>query len=156
MDRWSRSDAEEWKELAQKLMTHPHPDGPTSIDLFLRQMPDDWGAVPMPPAARLFGGALHSRRRQPMQIEAIFESDGDAKSVLNRYEAALSAVGGATVGWGGTRGGFVPAGLTGAAQTYRQGDKGPILMVAALEGGADATDLRLRLGWEVARHLPGL
>ena len=156
MDRESRSEAEEWKELAQKLMTHPHPEGPTSIDLFLGRMPDEWGAVPMPPGARLSGGALHSRRRQPMQIEAIFESDGDAKSVLSRYEGALTGVGWAVFEFGGMRGGFVPGGMTGVGQTYRQGDKGPILMVAALEGGADATDVRLRLDWEMARHLPDM
>ena len=156
MDRVSRSEAEEWKELAQKLMTHPHPEGPTSIDLFLGRMPDEWGAVPMPPGARLSGGALHSRRRQPMQIEAIFESDGDAKSVLSRYEGALTGVGWAVFEFGGMRGGFVPGGMTGVGQTYRQGDKGPILMVAALDGGADATDVRLRLDWEMARHLPDM
>ena len=156
MDRVSRSEAEEWKELAQKLMTHPHPEGPTSIDLFLGRMPDEWGAVPMPPGARLSGGALHSRRRQPMQIEAIFESDGDAKSVLSRYEGALTGVGWAVFGFGGMRGGFVPGGMTGVGQTYRQGDKGPILMVAALDGGADATDVRLRLDWDMSRHLPDM
>ena len=156
MDRVSRSEAEEWKELAQKLMTHPHPEGPTSIDLFLGRMPDEWGAVPMPPGARLSGGALHSRRRQPMQIEAIFESDGDAKSVLSRYEGALTGVGWAVFEFGGMRGGFVPGGMTGVGQTYRQGDKGPILMVAALDGGADATDVRLRLDWDMSRHLPDM
>jgi len=154
MDRGSRSEAEEWKTLAQKLMTHPHPEGPTSIELFMGRMPGEWGAVPMPPDSRLFGGALHSRRRQPMQIEAIFESEGDAKSVLNRYEAALTGAGWSVFGGFGMPGGFVPGGLIGLGQTYRQGDRGPMLMVAALEGGADATDLRLRLDWDMARHLP--
>ncbi len=134
MERGSRSKAEEWKELAQKLMTHPHPEGPTSIDLFMGQMPGEWGDVPMPPDSRLFGGALHSRRRQPMQIEAIFESEGDAKSVLNRYEAALTGAGWSVFGGFGMPGGFVPGGLIGLGQTYRH--------------------LRLRLDWDMARHLP--
>src|SRR5438132_13386109 len=108
MDRVSRSEAEEWKELAQKLMTHPHPEGPTSIDLFLGRMPDEWGAVPLPPGARLSGGALHSRRRQPMQIEALFESDGGAKAVLSLHEGALTGVGWARCGVWRLREGFGP------------------------------------------------
>jgi hypothetical protein len=154
MDRGSRTEAEEWKELAQQLMTHPHPEGPTSIELFLRRLPDEWGAVPLPLHASLVGGALHSRRSHPTQIEAIFESEGDAKSVLNRYEAALTGAGWSVFAGFGMHGGFVPGGLTGVGQTYRRGDSGPILMVAALEGGSGVTDLRLRLDWDMARHLP--
>src|SRR5260370_42379595 len=52
------------------------------------------------------------------------------------------------------RGGFVPSGLAGAHQRYRHKDEGPILMVAALEGGTNVSDLRLRLDWDMARHLP--
>src|SRR5260370_22577313 len=51
-------------------------------------------------------------------------------------------------------GGFVPSGLAGAHQQYRHKDEGPILMVAVLEGGTNVSDLRLRLDWDMARHLP--
>src|SRR5713101_5971578 len=148
-------DAEELKALAEKLMTHPHPEGPTSIELLLRRLPAEWGAVPSPPGAELLGSALHSRRGRPVQIEAIYAAEGDAQSVIGTYEAALKAGGWAVFsGFGGMPGGFVPGGLAAAHQSYRYGNEGPILMVAALEGGLAETDLRLRVDWDMARHLP--
>jgi hypothetical protein len=136
-------------------MTHPHPEGPTSIGLFLHELPHEWGAVPVPPGAHLVGGAIHSRRGQITQIEAIFASEGDARSVLNAYETVLSRDGWPIYGgFGRPSGGFVPAGLIGLGQVYRQGDEGPMLMVAALEGGTNSTDLRLRLDWDIARQMP--
>jgi len=148
-------DAEELKALAEKLMTHPHPEGPTAIELLLRRLPGEWGAVPFPPGAELLGSALHSRRGRPVQIEAIYAAEGDPQSALNRYEAALKESGwGVFAGFGGMHGGFVPSGLAGAHQPYRYKDEGPILMVAVLEGGTNVSDLRLRLDWDMARHLP--
>lgn len=148
-------DAEELKALAEKLMTHPHPEGPTSIELLLRSLPAAWANTPTPPGAELMGSALHSRRRQPTQIEAIYVAEGDSQSVVSRYEAALREGGwGVFAGFGGMHGGFVPGGLAAAHQSYRHGKEGPILMVAALEGGTAETDLRLRLDWDMARHLP--
>lgn len=148
-------DAEEVKALAEKLMTHPHPEGPTSIELLLRRLPTEWSAIPAPPGARLLGSALHSRRGRPAQIEAIYVAEGDAQSVVSRYEAALKAGDWAVFsGFGGMPGGFVPGGLAAAHQSYRHGNEGPILMVAALEGGTAETDLRLRLDWDMVRHLP--
>ncbi|HWO92924.1 MAG TPA: hypothetical protein VNP53_13250 [Methylomirabilota bacterium] len=148
-------DAEELKALAEKLMTHPHPEGPTSIELLLRRLPAEWGAIPVPPGAELLGSALHSRRGRPALIEAIYSAEGDAQSVIGTYEAALKAGGWAVFsGFGGMPGGFVPGGLAAAHQSYRHGNEGPILMVAALEAGLAETDLRLRLDWDTARHLP--
>ncbi len=148
-------DAEELKALAEKLMTHPHPEGPTSIELLLRRLPAEWGAVPFPPGAELLGSALHSRRGRPVQIEAIYAAEGDPQSALNRYEAALKESGwGVFAGFGGMHGGFVPSGLAGVHQQYRYKAEGPILMVAVLEGGTNVSDLRLRLDWEMARHVP--
>jgi hypothetical protein len=79
-------DAEEVKALAEKLMTHAHPEGPTSIELLVRRLPGAWGAIPIPPGSVLIGSALHSRRGNPTQIEAIYKAEGDAQSVLGRYD----------------------------------------------------------------------
>jgi hypothetical protein len=154
MDSGSRSEAEDVKELAQRLLSHPHPEGPTSIELFVRRIPDAWGAIPAPPGSRLLGSALHSRRGQPTQVEAVYDADGDSEVVLTRYEAELTKR-----GWGlfqgfGMHGGFIPGGLMGAGKSYRQGEEGPVLMVAAIDREAKATDLRLRLDWDIPRHLP--
>ena len=138
------SESEELKALAEKLMAHPHPEGPTSIELMLRRLPANWGAIPSPPGAELLGSALHSRRGRPAQIEAIYIAEGDVQSVVSSYEAALQEGGwGVFAGFVGMHGGFVPGGLAGAHRSYRHGDEGPILMVAALEGGTKVTDLRL-------------
>jgi len=148
-------DVGELKALAEKLMTHPHPEGPTSIELLVRRLPADWGAIPIPPGTELLGSALHSRRGNPTQIEAIYKAEGDAQSVLGRYEVALKAGDwGVFAGYGGMHGGFVPGGLPAAYQSYRHGDEGPILMVTVMEGGTNEADLRLRLDWDMVRHLP--
>lgn len=155
MSEGPRSEIEDLGDLAQRLLSHTHPEGQVSVELFLRRLPAAWGAVPEPPGAALLGGAVRSRRGHPTQIEAIYQAEGDARSVLSRYETDLDKSGwGVFRQFGGIHGGFVPSGLAAAGQSYRQGDKGPILMVAAMEGGTNQTDLRLRLDWDMARHLP--
>src|SRR5258708_40234558 len=104
-------DAEELKALAEKLMTHPHPEGPTSIELLLRRLPAEWGAVPFPPGAELLGCALHSRRGRPALIEAVYSAEGAPQSAGNRYEAAPKGSGwGVFAGLGGMHGGVGPRG----------------------------------------------
>ena len=149
------SEADDLQELAQRLLSHPHPEGPTSIQILLRRLPDDWAAVPALPGSRLLGCALHSRRGRPTLIEAVYDADGDSRAVLARYEPELTKGGwGVFQGWGGMHGGFMPGGMTGAGQWYRQGEAGPVLMVATIDRQGMATDLRLRLDWEMIRHLP--
>jgi len=151
----SESDASAIKELAERLLNYPHPEGPTSIELLPRRLPDQWGAIPSPPGSRLVGSAHHMRRGLPSRIEAVYDADGDSQAVIDRCDVELIKSGwGVFQGFGGRPGGFMPAGLMGAGQSYRKGDEGPILMVAATDRKASATDLRLRLDWEMIRHLP--
>src|SRR2546428_11074530 len=142
-------DVEELKALAEKLMTHPHPEGPTSIELLVRRRPADGAAIPIPPGTELLGSALHSRRGNPTQIEAIYKAEGDAQSVLGRYEVALKAGDwGVFAGYGGMHGGFVPGGLPAAYQSDRPGDGGPPPLGTGLGRGAHETEPRpgARLG----------
>ena len=155
MDSGSRSEAEDLRDLAQRLLTHPHPEGPTSIEVFLRRLPDVWRHIPAPPGARLLGSALHLRRGGPTLIEAVYDVDGDSQAVLAGFDRKLTESGwGVFQGFGPRPSGFMPAGLMGVGQSYRRGDDGPILMVAAIDRDSNATDLRLRLDWEMIRHLP--
>jgi hypothetical protein len=148
------TDADDLRELAQRLLSHPHPEGPTSIELFVQRLPNASTNIPSPPGSRLLGSALHSRRGRPTLIEAVYDAEGDSRAVLARYESELTTSGwGVFQGWGGMQGGFMPGGMTGAGQWYRQGEVGPVLMVATIDRGR-ATDLRLRLDWEMIRHLP--
>jgi hypothetical protein len=151
----SDEDARAIKELAERLLTHPHPEGPTSIELLMRRLPDKWPAIPEISGARLLGSAVHTRRGRPTHIEAVYDAEGDSQAVLARCESVLTKNGWQVFqGFGGMHGGFVPGGLMGGGQSYRLGDEGPILMVASIDREAKATDLRLRLDWEMIRHLP--
>jgi hypothetical protein len=151
----SISDEQMLRDLAQRLLSHPHPDGPTSVELFLRRLPESLAVdIPLPPASRLVGSALHSRKKRPTLIEAVFDAELAPEEVVAAYERVL-----AEHGWkafeqfGGMGGGFVPGGV-GIARAFRHGDEGPVLMVAATTGDPKRTDLRLRLDWEIIRHLP--
>jgi hypothetical protein len=151
------ADARAIKELAERLLTHPHPEGPTAFELLVGRLPDSWGAIPEIPGARLLGSAVYTRRDRPTHIEAVYDADGDSQAVLARCDSELTRSGWIEFqGFGGMHGGFVPGGLTGAGKTYRRGDEGPILMVAAMDREAKATDMRLRLDWEMIRHLPDM
>lgn len=153
----SDTDARAIKELAERLLTHPHPEGPTAFELLVGRLPDRWGAIPEIAGARLLGSAVYTRRERPTHIEAVYDADGDSQAVLARCDGELTRSGWIEFqGFGGMRGGFVPAGLTGAGKTYRLGDEGPILMVAAMDREAKATDMRLRMDWEMIRHLPDM
>ncbi|HEX7265282.1 MAG TPA: hypothetical protein VF383_13995 [Candidatus Dormibacteraeota bacterium] len=153
----SEDDARAIKELAERLLTHPHPEGPTAFELLVGRLPDSWGAIPEIAGARLLGSAVYTRRGRPTHIEAVYDADGDSQGVLATCDEELMKHGWTVFeGFGGMHGGFVPAGLTGAGKTYRRGDEGPILMVAAMDRESKPTDLRLRLDWEMIRHLPDM
>jgi hypothetical protein len=142
-------------ELAQRLLTYPHPEGPMSVDLFLGRLPDSLALeVPLPPDARLLGSALHSQRGRPTQMQAVLDAGRDPQVVVAAYERQLADSGwNAFEGYGGMGGGFVPAGI-GLGRSFRRGDQGPMLMVTVSGDELKPTDLRLRLDWEIIRHLP--
>jgi hypothetical protein len=148
-------DAEGLKELAERLLTHPHPDGPTSVELFPGRLPGAWGEVPAPTGARLLGSAMHMRRDRPAVVEAVFDGEADSMALIARYETELGRSGwNALEAFGGMHGGFMPGGMMGLGRAFRRGDEGPILMVSAIDREGGTTDLRMRLDWEMARHLP--
>jgi hypothetical protein len=78
------SDADDLRELAQRLLSHPHPEGPTTIELFVQRLPDAWGEIPSPPGSQLLGSALHLRRGRPTLIEAVYDADGDSATVFGQ------------------------------------------------------------------------
>ncbi|MDQ6880268.1 MAG: hypothetical protein M3082_21700, partial [Candidatus Dormibacteraeota bacterium] len=85
------ADAEVLRELAQRLLTHPHPEGPTSVELFLGRLPDSLALeIPLPPDSRLLGSALHSQRGRPTQMEAVLDVGRDAQEVVAAYERDLA------------------------------------------------------------------
>ncbi len=58
MTAQSGSDEDLLRDLAQRLLTHPHPEGRTSVELFLRRFPKSLPLeLPLPSASMLLGGA---------------------------------------------------------------------------------------------------
>jgi len=151
----SGSDEQMLHDLAQRLLSHPNPDGPTSVELFLGRFPESLGLeIPMPPASTLLGVALHSRRQRPTLMEAVFDAEREPEEAVAVYERVLAGHGwNSFEQFGGMGGGFVPGGM-GIGRAFRRGDEGPVLMVAATTRESKRTDLRLRLDWEIIRHLP--
>jgi hypothetical protein len=143
------------KELAERLLTHPHPEGSTSVELFVGRLPESLSAdLPLPSTVGIVGSALRSRRGRPTVLEVVTDLAGDPEEVISRYEQDL-----ATAGWraferfGGMGGGFVPEGI-GFGRSFRRGDQGPVLMLAITTPEGGTADLRLRVDWEIVRHLP--
>jgi hypothetical protein len=149
------SHEEKLRELAERLLVHPHPEGSTSVELFVGRLPESLTLeIPLPPGSRLLGCALHSRRGRPTLTEAVFDVESDPQEMMSSYERELAKSGWNTFeGFGGMGGGFVPEGI-GLGRSFRRGDQGPVLMVAVRTREARPSDLRLRLDWEIIRHLP--
>lgn len=148
------SDEQLLKELVQRLLTHPHPEGRTSVQLFLRHLPESLGVdFPLPSGSQLVGSALHSRREQPTRMDAVFDTEREPEVAVAGYERELAERGWSPLErFGGMGGGFVPSGL-GIGRAFRHGDVGPALMISARSREARPTDLRLSLDWEMIRHL---
>jgi len=143
------------RELAQRLLTHAHPEGPTSVEVLLRRLPESVALeIPMPPGSLLLGSVLHSRQGRPTLMEAVFDSEREPHEVVTAYAPELAQRGwNAFEGFGGMQGGFVPGGM-GEGRSFRRDNGGPVLMVVGRAGIGKPTDLRLRLDWEIIRHLP--
>jgi hypothetical protein len=144
-----------FKELAQRLLTYPHPEGPMSVELFLRAFPESLTVdLPMPAESKLIGGALHSRRGELTHMESVFDTPREPEEAVAAYERFVTER-----GWspfealGGMSGGFRPSGL-GIGRSFRHGDQGPVLMISARSRESLPVDLRLRLDWEIIRRLP--
>jgi hypothetical protein len=149
------AEEEHLRELAERLLTHPHPEGFTSVELFVDRLPERLNIeIPLPTASRLLGSAQHSRRGRHSLVEAVFDSPGDPNDVVSSYEQELAKVGWtAFVGFGGMGGGFVPEGI-GLGRSFRHGNEGPLLTISARTREGLPAEIRLRLDWEIVRHLP--
>lgn len=154
MTEESRSDEEVLRDLAQRLLSHGHPEGEVSVELFVRRLPESSAVdIPLPQASYLLGSSLHSLRGEPTAMQAVFDAEGDLEKSVAAYERELADRGWSAFEGFGMGGGFVPGGM-GIGRAFRRGDKGPVLMVAATERQGKPADLRLRLDWEIVRHIP--
>jgi hypothetical protein len=151
----SALDDRTYRELAQRLLHHPHPDGPTSVDLFVGRLPDTQASqIPLPPDATLLGSALHSRSGRPFWMEAVLDGRAESTALLAGYESVLTASGWTPFeNFGPMQGGFV-SGEMGDGRAFRAGGQGPLLTVSVITRDGAPMDVRLRVDWEVLRHMP--
>jgi hypothetical protein len=81
-------------ELASRLLTHPDPDGPVTVELLPIGYPDD-----LPPDLvdrtdlRFLGSAVRRRAGNLVAVEMAFEGPGEPDAVLSSYEASLVSLG---------------------------------------------------------------
>ena len=60
------------RELGERLLCHPHPEGPTTAQLFVGRLPDPLRIdVPLPAAAVLLGSLLKTLAGRPATMEAV-------------------------------------------------------------------------------------
>lgn len=150
----SGSEQRDIRELAERLMTHPHPEGGIAAELFVGRMPETLEpSFPLPSGARLLGGRLQRLGGRPASFEAVLDAQGDPSALLDVYEQALLAAGWQLFsGFGPPQGGFVAAQM-GDGRVLQKDGVGPILAISATASEGAPTDVRVRLDWESVRHM---
>ncbi len=141
------------RELTERLVSHPHPDGPTSAELFVGTLPDSLSIdLPLPANGILLGSQLKRLSGQPASMEAVLDDDGEPAAIVAAYISELKVAGWTPFeGFGPPRGGFMSAD-TGDGAAVRNGE-GPVLMVSAVAREEAPADVRVRLDWQLARHI---
>jgi hypothetical protein len=143
-----------FRELAERLMGHPSfPDGPISAELFAGTLPDSLSLeLPLPANGILLGSQLRRVAGRPASMEVVLDDDGEPAAIVAAYVTELKVAGWTKFeGFGGPRGGFISAN-TDEGAAMRKGD-GPVLMVSAVEREGAPADVRVRLDWQLARHV---
>jgi len=133
------------RELASRLLTHPDPDGPVTVDLILLGYPEEVPAELVDRTSlRLLGSVVRRRRGELSDVELVFEGGGEPSATLSSYEAELQRV-----GWerleqmGPVRSGFESRGFGDMAFLVDKRRKA-IVNLHALDREDGRTDLRVR------------
>jgi hypothetical protein len=87
-------------------------------------------------------------------VQVVLDAKGSPTDAVGAYEQELREHGWAPYEGlpGPMHGGFLP-GAASDSRMLRRGGEGPLLMLAAVAIDGALTDLRLRLDWEMPRHL---
>src|SRR6266849_9882641 len=96
------------RAFANRLLSWPDPDGPSTVELMPLGYPDD-----LPPELvdyadlRFVGSVVRRRAGELLSIQLLFEMAGDANDLLERYELSLVELGWQHINQPGLRrGGF--------------------------------------------------
>jgi hypothetical protein len=145
-------------ELLHRLMTSSPPYTPLerAVELVVGGLPAALvDEVPLPSGGRLVGSQLTSHEGRLSELQVVLDVRGSPAEALSAYDRELRER-----GWDPAEdllgpmhhGGFVSGGA-GDTRMLRRGGQGPILWVAAGTIDETLTDLRLRLDWQMPRHL---
>jgi hypothetical protein len=142
------------EELCMRLLDHPHPDGPTSVDLLVGSLPESIAAdVPTSPDWRVVGSALYSRGGRPTLMEAVIDAPNSFGEFVGPFQRDCVAIGWSVLEpTGPMHGGFVSA-EQGDGRAFRREGQGPVLSIQGVSREGMATDVRLRLDWDAAAYL---
>jgi hypothetical protein len=145
-------------ELLHRLMTSSPPFTPLerAVELVVGGLPAALvDEVPLPSGGRLVGSQLTSHQGRLSELQVVLDVRGSTAEALRACERELRER-----GWDPVEdlpgpmhhGGFV-SGAAGDTRMLRRGGQGPILWVAAGTIDETLTDLRVRLDWQMPRHL---
>jgi hypothetical protein len=142
-------------KLAQRLLHHPHPQGPTSVEMLIERLPDGISPeLPLPSGAPLIGSLVRWRHGRLLSLEAVLDAPAAPPALLAAYEPELNERGWTRFeGFSPMRGGFVSSEQE-DGRVYRHGADGPVLMVGATAADGQPVDMRLRLDFEFAKRMP--
>jgi hypothetical protein len=150
----SASDSHDLEALCMRLLKYPHPDGQTSVALYVRQLPGSMAAeIPIPPDWRVLGSALYTQRGRPTRMEAVIDAPDSFAELVALFQSDLGASGWTVLdSIGPMHAGFVSTDR-GESRQFRKAEQGPVLSIrwVAREGGP--TDLRVRLDWDARPYL---
>jgi hypothetical protein len=145
------SDGLGMQELCERLLAHPHPEGPTSVELFVRRLPEGLASdIAVLADWRVLGSALYTRAGRTTLLEAVIDAPNPFAEFVTPFERAVAASGWAALEpTGPMHGGFFSADL-GEGRAFRRGENGPVLSIRGIDREGMATDVRLRLDWDAA------
>jgi len=133
------------RQLAGRLLTHPDPSDPLTVDLLPAGYPED-----LPPELvdrtelRFLGSLVRRRSGALVGAELVFEGPGEPEVVIANYETVLVGLGWERLDRTGPRGGgFEPQGL-GAMSSLVDRKKSAVLFLHAMDREGGGTELRVR------------
>src|SRR5712692_4762001 len=153
-------EADEIRELAERLVTHLIPGGAVpSITLLPGRVPDDPDLnVASSPGARVIGSLIREPGWQlPRDIEVVLDAPGSEEPMLRFYEEQFGQRGWRVAPQFGHRPGGFMAGPEGEGRMLRRGDDGLAILLTARPVKAGWVEVRLRTQWippEAEFHRP--
>ena len=140
-------EADAIRELAERLLSPPAPDGPHHVRLLAGRLPEDV-ALPIPGDARLLGSLVREPGYQTdRDIEVVLDAPGNEEQLLGFFDESLGRG-----GWKASpdfmpRGGGFSAFPVGQGRMFRREGEGLALFVNVQPSMPGWTEVRIRSQW---------